>query len=126
MSRRTYTIPLRCAESGCRESSVCEAIGRDEYAEARDRYARNPWRCSRHRNPERVLSPDNLERTAVCISGKSKRYPDLDSRFWETPEYDGCGVIDGPGFKAFANDFPPGTRLIVTARIELPEENPHA
>ncbi|WP_186268080.1 hypothetical protein [Burkholderia gladioli] len=31
------------------------------------------------------------------------------------------GAVSGPGFLAYAADLPPGTKLIVTARIELPE-----
>lgn len=112
MSRRTYTIPLRCAEPGCRESSICEAIGRDEYAEARARYGRNPWRCSRHRKPDEVLSVENLERqTVVELTIKSFGHS------WDI----GTTCATGPGFKAFADDFPPGTRLIITAHIELPD-----
>lgn len=30
------------------------------------------------------------------------------------------GLVSGPGFRADAADFPPGTRLTVTARLELP------
>jgi hypothetical protein len=32
------------------------------------------------------------------------------------------GQVSGPGFVADAKDFPPGTRLVVTARVELPAE----
>jgi hypothetical protein len=31
------------------------------------------------------------------------------------------GVVSGPGFQALASEFPPGTRLTVTARITLPD-----
>jgi len=36
------------------------------------------------------------------------------------------GFVSGPGFKAYAKDFPPGARLIITARIELPSGDPDA
>jgi hypothetical protein len=34
----------------------------------------------------------------------------------------GDGHVFGPGFNARASDFPEGTRLIVTAQIEMPAE----
>lgn len=113
MSRRKYTIPLTCAEPSCRESSICEAIGLQEYQEARARYGRDPWRCSRHRRPDEVLSLDNPERRGEIVV-RTTRYG---FPSWST----GSRVVDGPGFKAFSDDFPLGTRLIVTAHIELPE-----
>lgn len=41
--------------------------------------------------------------------------------FWiASDEKSGSGLTFGPGFKAFAKDFPEGTRLVITARIEAP------
>lgn len=54
----------------------------------------------------------------VLVAGKSKKYPNLAGLFWD----DGSGFTHGTGYKAYADDFPPGTRLIITARIELPEK----
>jgi hypothetical protein len=34
------------------------------------------------------------------------------------------GQVSGPGFRVDAKDFPPGTRLTVTARLELPDSEP--
>lgn len=117
MSRREYTIRFKCAEDGCGEWYHSVATTRRDEAETRALYAKRPWRCTRHRKPEEVLSLDNQERVAVLTAQRSKRYPDLPDLFWN----DGSGFEYGPGFKAYAKDFPPGTRLIVTARIELPE-----
>lgn len=36
--------------------------------------------------------------------------------------FDGMSFVYGPGFNAMAGDFPAGTKLIITARIELPAE----
>lgn len=59
------------------------------------------------------------------------RYRDVDGqslyvgRFWGMPGTVGTrGVVSGPGFRALADEFQPGTRLIVTARLELPEPEP--
>lgn len=117
MSRREYTIRFKCAEDGCGEWYYGVAASRRDEADTRAWYAKRPWRCVRHAKPDEVLSADNLERVTVRVSGKSKRYPNLPDLFWD----DGSGFEYGPGFKAYAKDFPPGTRLIVTARIELPE-----
>ncbi|AYF29287.1 hypothetical protein CSH63_17810 [Micromonospora tulbaghiae] len=92
-----------------------------------DRWRRDhPWRCYRHTNEDEVLTPTNAERstvlTAVKVSYDGRALPGL---FWQA---DGgrptMGLLHGPGFKAIAGDLPEGTRLIVTARIELPEPNP--
>lgn len=124
MARREYLIRLACDAEGCREGTVSVASSRKEEAEARARYARHPWRCCRHRAPEEVLSSDNAERIAVLVAGKSKSYPHLSGLYWdgEGNRYGGQGIVSGPGFKAIADDFPPGTKLIVTARIALPED----
>lgn len=76
------------------------------------------WRCTRHRVPEEVLSPTNLERQKVLVCQQSENHPDLIKRFWNGTN----GFVFGDGYKAYADDFPEGTKLIVTAKIELPKE----
>ncbi|MYX33435.1 MULTISPECIES: hypothetical protein [unclassified Streptomyces] len=45
----------------------------------------------------------------------------LVGRFWSEPGETGTqGVASGPGFVALADDFPPGARLTVTARVDAP------
>lgn len=129
MSRREYTIHLRCAHEGCREMSFTTATTRREETEIRQRYNKSPYRCTRHTRPDEVLSLDNLERTTTIVAQKVEARPVrgldtpgevryLDGLFWSSRS----GFECGPGFKAYASDFPEGTRLIITARIELPEE----
>ena len=112
MSRREYTIRLVCAYEGCRESTYTTASTRREEAETRATYRKNPYRCYRHSRPDEVLSVDNPVRHTIVVS-EGKPY----GNFWDRQ-----GLVSGPGFKAICNDFPPGTKLIVTARIELPSE----
>lgn len=117
MSRRPYFIRLQCAESGCGETGFYEADTRAEEREIRVRLRDRPWRCVRHTRPGEVLSssaPIKSHRLVV----REERH----GKFWreETAEKGGSGFAYGPGFKAFAKDFLPGTRLIVTARVELP------
>lgn len=103
---------------------------RKEQAEDYARYAKNPWRCYRHSKPDEVLAADNLARSTVLVAGRVRQSPTrrdpkpgyIDGLYWLEGEVRrGGGLVSGPGFRAIANDFPPGTRLIVTARIELPE-----
>lgn len=84
---------------------------------------RRPWKCSRHRNPEQLLTPANTEVSHVLIADRSKRFPDLtDKLFWREESADdvGSGYTFGPGFSAHADDFPEGTRIVITVRAEMP------
>lgn len=113
---RRYTMTLRCAEPGCRETSFCETESRREEAEAYARYAKYPYRCYRHIRPDEVLSAENSSTEATLTASETKY-----GIYWGvTPDKASNGLVSGPGFRAIAKDFPPGTRLIVTARIELP------
>ena len=114
MSRRERFIHLHCDFAGCAERSFTTATSQREEAEVRRRYRDHPYRCFRHRQPDEVLSVDSPEKTAV-LTATSKTH----GTYWG----DGSGLVSGPGFKAIASDFPPGTRLVVTARIELSEES---
>ena len=111
MARREYKLQKRCAHEGCAE------IRHWTYETARDlaaSHARaNVYRCVRHTDPESVLSADNPTTEVVMTCKASDRAPGL---YWEGRS----GLHTGPGFKAWAADFPEGTRLIVTARIETP------
>lgn len=132
MTRRR-TLTRTCAHTGCTERSFVE------YTARRDLENVSPtWKCYRHSKPNEVLSTDNLETVTVLelhpTYTSGRRYvtgvgytdePQLLGHFWGpegAPEHAHHGIESGPGFRAIAKDFPPGTRLIVTARIELPEE----
>lgn len=111
--KREWIMVKRCAEPGCKDQA------RFKYDTRRDMVgsfeARQPeWRCIRHSQKHEVLSPDNLStetRLSSCNSVEGS--PKL---FWGNLS----GFLFGPGFKAFADDFPPGSTLVVTARVELP------
>jgi hypothetical protein len=109
MAKREYKLQKRCAHDGCTE------VGRWTYDTARDLAAsyerRNVYRCVRHTNPGSVLSADNPKTEIILTCKASDRAPGL---YWDGLS----GLHIGPGFKAWADDFPEGTRLIVTARIE--------
>lgn len=148
MSRRERTTTITCAEKLCREVTFYVYSSQREYAEIHAAQAKRPWKCSRHRDPEEVLHPARLSTTQTLVASRIRnsgyerdmaRYEAAVARgsyfatkpeeflpglFWLTEGgAHGSGFTHGPGFKAHADDFPEGTRLTVTTRIELPEEN---
>ncbi|MFJ1992986.1 hypothetical protein [Streptomyces asiaticus] len=121
--RRAYVRP--CTTPGCRE------VSQIEYTARRDLEGiSKTWTCRHHSKPGETLSPTNRETEAVLAlhthyanSYRAEEPPRLIGRFWgpEDAERGSHGIVSGPGFWAEAKNFPPGTRLIVTARIELPD-----
>ena len=111
------TIIVRCGVKGCKNGAHYEAQNQKEAREIIEQYGNGKYRCAKHTNPEKLLSLDRKKITSIQIAEKSKKYPNLDGLYWN----DGSGFIFGPGFKAFADDFPAGTKLIVTAEIMLPK-----
>ena len=120
------TLTRVCTHNGCTER------GFFEYTNQRERRSieSKPWKCVRHIAPNEVLSKDSPDRTTVLtlepIYSHPSTYrpePEIIGYSWRAEhEASGSGFRYGPGFQVHAEDFPPGTRLIVTARIELPEE----
>lgn len=105
---------VHCPHEGCSE------IGHFFYETIRDcresKGERERWKCTRHRHPEEVLSLDNLVRETISISENKH----TDKGAYIGVYWNGQGFVFGTGYKAYAEDFPVGTKLIVTARIELP------
>lgn len=108
------SVRKQCSHEGCREFAFYRFSSLREMQESRE--AKLPWTCTRHTKPEELLTPTNLSREFVAESKRGA----AGLLFWGH-----SGFMFGPGFKAFCDDFPQGTRLIVTARIELPKEFPH-
>lgn len=115
-------ITVVCSEDDCHEFEHFSYPNKTEVREARQRWAKKPYRCVRHLSPNTVLSPENLTRTHVLTAFEGARESRRWEHVWRVDEAasSGSGYERGPGFQAFAKDFPPGTRLIVTARVELP------
>jgi hypothetical protein len=117
-ARRVWTWTRSCGHAGCSERT------RYEYDRQRDmldsqRRTKGEWLCSRHISPDEVLSPTNLHRVAEITAGKSDRYPDLPGLTWREQSN---GFAHGLGWRAWANDFPAGTRLRVTVEVILPDD----
>jgi len=112
------TVNVRCGFDGCKEFAHYEAKNRKEASELYAKYGSGKYRCCRHTSIEEVLGLENMKRTKTMTALKSTKYTDLTELFWD----ESSGFTSGPGFKAYANDFPKGTKLIVTAEIILPIE----
>lgn len=113
MAKRDWPLRFRCAHEGCPESVTYRYERQRDLVdsfEMKNYGGGKGWRCTRHYAPNEVLSAENLETRSEVIC-REESY----GRFFGS-----AGFVFGPGFKAFAKDFPPGTRLIVTAHIELP------
>lgn len=115
MTRRGGIARYVCIEDGCSETYSLHYVNQADSREIYRRY-NGKWRCARHTRPSEVLGPDNLSTVKEVTAGVSES-PGLDKLFWDG----GHGFMFGPGFKAWANDFPAGTKLIVTAQIVLPD-----
>ena len=115
---RKYTTSVRCAEPGC------NAYGHFGFDTKRDqcesKVSSKPYWCSRHTNREGILGMNNLAFTAT------KTYEAIPSKiqglkgqlFWNNSN----GFACGDGWKAWAKDFPLGTKIImnVSAQVVLP------
>jgi hypothetical protein len=112
MSRREWTLHFQCSHDGCSERTVYryDTMRDRERSYEQKNYSNGRWKCLRHIDLERVLSANNRETRAEVVV-EQKQYGKYFGSF---------GLVSGLGFLAYAEDLPVGTRLIVTARIELP------
>lgn len=118
MARRDWPLMFTCAQDGCSERVTYRYATRRDLSESFElkNFSNGRWRCTRHTRPDEVLSSDNrITRAELVLEQKPHgKY------------FGNSGFISGPGFKAFAKDFPPGTRLIIEASLVLPEDDqPH-
>jgi len=117
MSRRPYMSRFECGHPGCGQFQSYESHTRADQANLYRKYGNGQWKCVRHSRPDEVLSLDNLKRVDDTVS--VRRFSDSGH---DIGLYFGhFGLVTGPGFKAFAKDFPEGAVLRVTAEIILPE-----
>lgn len=116
MSRRGHTRRVNCTAEGCREFAIYHFNSLREIKESDT--LKRPWRCVRHSNPDAVMALDNLTRSETLTATKVK---DLKGLFWyRDGAKTGSGFTYGPGFKAFASDFPEGAKITISATIQLP------
>lgn len=115
MSRRSLSTMARCQHEGCSESGLFEYTSQRDMA-AGDAF-RASWRCTRHRYPDELVQPNSLPRTV----GLTVVVRDGLCYWLADGSACGSGFVHGPGWRAFANDFPEGTRIEMDVRVVLPE-----
>lgn len=115
MSRREWPLRFVCGHDGCTESANYRYQTKRDLMESFElrNYSDGRWRCVRHSKPDEVLSATNKKTRAELVVEQK-----------EHGRYFGhSGFTFGPGFKAFAKDFPAGSKIIVTATLVLPQED---
>ena len=118
MSKRERYVRFICGHEGCEERGMYSYSNKGELKRLAEEYGGGKYLCCRHTNPGEVLSCSNLKNQKILMADKSERFPDLPNMYWD----DGHGFAFGPGFKAYSNDFPAGTKLVITAEIILPNK----
>jgi hypothetical protein len=119
VSRRARTLSIPCHHPGCTEHARFEYDNQRDAARIDRDHA--TWKCVRHAAGMANLAADNPTRTCVMVVIVFPHMPQ--HRFFRAegaPSTSGSGFVYGPGFQAHAEDFPVGTRLTVTASVELP------
>lgn len=116
--RRPITRRLHCSVAGCQEWSFREYDNRRDYlkGEARDR----EWKCQRHTGI--LLLPEFTSGEWISDpNGPSKAYPDIPRT---TLFFGHSGLVFAGPMKAYAKDFPVGTRIRITMEAILPQSSP--
>ncbi|MER6092538.1 hypothetical protein [Streptomyces bluensis] len=136
MAGRRRTYRQTCTHTGCQAHRDIEYTARHEL----DTVSKT-WKCRKHDKPDEHLSPTNRERTTILelhpkyMTGRQYTYDGYTNErklldyFWGPegdPDKAHHGIVSGPGFWTDAKNFPPGTRLTVSVRIELPETDKEA
>ena len=125
MPRRQYKTTFTCAEPGCREAETYTHDTRRDEESMRDLRRQIPFRCVRHKNPERYMKPGNeTVRRVLVATARTEPLPGHKPHLSWVPENgeSGSSIASGPGFYADANEFPEGTRLVVTVQAEIPAD----
>lgn len=127
---RGGTHTITCHTDGCRKTTSFAYDSQREAKELLRTHYYTTWKCPRHSNPERYLTQDNPANQVVLVAtdgyytnykGEEKRT----GRYWY-PQGATTGSGNAVEFSAAhyadAENFPPGTRLVITAYTETPEQ----
>lgn len=110
---RTRRITLRCEHPGCHETGFGAYDNQRERAE----WLKAPYRCYRHTMPDEVLSLESPARSTTWTVVENEH----GRRRVGPPGREYGGIESGPGFKFIADDFPSGSRLVVSVQVLPPE-----
>ena len=114
MGRRRWPFRYECTHPGCKEMAHHEFATMADLKQQLKWVPKETWKCTRHTRPSELLSAENK----VLVT-ELTNYQEPHGKFWGTTRAQ-TGYMSGPGFKAFAEDFPPGTKIRVTAELILP------
>lgn len=109
--KRESILRKQCEHEGCKVS-VSYSFSSHRMMVSSSEY-KSKYYCMRHTNMSEILSGVITTTEVVLIANQLNGIKGL---FWNGES----GFISGPGFKAWADDFPAGTSLVVTARILPP------
>ena len=115
--KRTYDIKKYCYHHDCKEWTVYTYNTKKEYDKACKRHHNKDWFCLRHSSPNEILSSTNNKTCEILICKQLDH-----GKYWQRIENSGTekcqsGFQSGNGYKAWADDFPEGTILKITAEI---------
>lgn len=117
MNRRPSLVRFACGHPDCSEFVRYEADNRAHSIELQKRYGSGQWKCIRHTSPNEVISEANMKTVEELTV-----FQEPHGLYWGK-EKAWNGFSHGPGFKAFAEDFPVGTVLRITAEIVFPSKS---
>jgi len=112
MGRRKSTYTVRCAESGCHESSFYEFDSQRERRESN--VVGKPWFCVRHSNKDRVITPQRPYVEWLSEPVEERTYGKFAS---------GNGVFVSQAYYAAVKDFPVGTIFKITCEAIMPSNS---
>lgn len=112
MPRRLPHARFQCGHEGCQEYTHFEVMDGAHRISLFKRHGNGQYRCVRHSQPDEVLGPTNTRRSVDLTNVELNT-----GCYWDGS----MGFCYGPGFKAFARDFPPGTILRVSAEVVFPD-----
>lgn len=108
---RERSVRFQCSHPGCQDVAHYSFQYRDEGQRLHATYGNGKYKCARHSRPEEVLATNR--RKIVTEQASEETVPG--HLYWNH-----WGFVSGPGFRAWASDFPKGTILRVTAEVILP------
>jgi hypothetical protein len=122
--KRQYSRNLKCSHEGCNEVGHYSFNTQRDLADHCKRVS--TYTCVRHLNPLSVLGINNLTTSAKLVC-KVKLKDDGNplGKFWQEEKDFGTDKVSsgfqyGNGYKAYAEDFPEGTEITITASVYLP------
>lgn len=115
-----YFLRIKCNDQQCKETSSYGYKTRKDFNAAVKRH-NGKYLCTRHSGDD-LLTLEKLTNSRTYVNKKSEKYPELDNLFWDGSS----GFTYGGSWKAFASDFPEGTKIIETVQVILPKEKGQA